>query len=152
MQQPFPALTSVWLRFKSSPVIPASFLGGSAPSLRTFALERIPFPGLPKLLLSATHLVDLDLRDIPHSGYFSPETIVTCVSTLTALKGIRVEFESPRSCPDRRRRHPPPRTRNLQVATGWFPASSRWLSRRDVMPALTRINILVLKSTSTILA
>jgi hypothetical protein len=129
MQQPFPALTSVWLRFKSSPVIPASFLGGSAPSLRTFALERIPFPGLPKLLLSATHLVDLDLRDIPHSGYFSPETIVTCVSTLTALKGLRVEFESPRSCPDRRSRHPPPRTRNLlPVLTKlWFKGVSEYL-------------------------
>jgi hypothetical protein len=28
------------------------------------------------------------------------------------------------------------------VATGWFPASSRRLSRRDVMPALTIINLL----------
>ncbi|KAN0109365.1 hypothetical protein V8E52_009337 [Russula decolorans] len=36
----------------------------------------IPFPGLPKLLLSATHLVQLWLANIPHSGYISPEAMV----------------------------------------------------------------------------
>jgi hypothetical protein len=126
MQQPFPALTSVWLRFKPSPIISVLFLGGSAPSLRMFALDGIPFPGLPKLLLSATNLVDLDLRNIPHSGYFSPEEIVTCIATLTALKGLRVEFESPRSCPAR---HPPPRMRYLLpiLTKLWFKGVSGYL-------------------------
>ena len=36
----------------------------------------IPFPGLPKLLLSATHLVQLWLANIPHSGYISPDVMV----------------------------------------------------------------------------
>ena len=59
MQQPFPALTRLRLqsRDETAPVVPASFLGGSAPRLQTLILDRIPFPGLPKLLLSATHLV-----------------------------------------------------------------------------------------------
>ena len=59
MQVPFPELVDLWLELHSNrevPVIPDSFLGGSAPRLRSFALDRIPFPGLPKLLSSATHL------------------------------------------------------------------------------------------------
>jgi hypothetical protein len=48
-------------------------------------LDGIPFPGLPKLLLSATHLVQLVLTNIPHSGYFSPEAIVAPLSLCPAL-------------------------------------------------------------------
>ena len=61
MQQPSPALSFLVLgledREETVPVIPASFLGGSTPHLQTLILDYIPFPGLPKLLLSATHLV-----------------------------------------------------------------------------------------------
>ena len=81
MQVPFPELRD--LRFiahndasGASPlVIPNSLLGGSVPRLRYFDLTGISFPGLPKLLLSATHLVKLDLANIPQSGYISPEAI-----------------------------------------------------------------------------
>ena len=62
MQKPFPALTRLSLRSKdgeTQPVIPESFLGGSAPQLQSLVLNSIPFPGLPKLLLSATRLVHL---------------------------------------------------------------------------------------------
>ena len=62
MQQPFPALTDVDMEFPyipPQPVIPASFLGGSAQPLKSLRLWGIPFPALPKLLLSATHLVHL---------------------------------------------------------------------------------------------
>jgi hypothetical protein len=58
---------------ETPPVIPDSFLDGSAPRLRIFTFNNIPFPELPKLLLSATHLVHLRLFNIPHSGYISPE-------------------------------------------------------------------------------
>ena len=114
-QQPFPALTHLrlWLREETTPVVPDSFLGGSAPQLQKLILDRIPFPGLPKLLLSATHLVYLDLQRIPHSGYISPEAMVTCISVLTSLKSLYISFESPRSRPDRRSRRPPPPTRTL---------------------------------------
>ena len=120
MQQPFPALQYLYLEPRSeTEVIPASFLGGSAPQLELLYLYHIPFPGLPKLLLSATHLVTLRLERIPHSGYFSPEAIVTPLSTLTRLESIFIEFRSPQSCPDRRRR-PPSQTRTLLPALTRF--------------------------------
>jgi hypothetical protein len=71
MQQPFPGLTSLVLMPYNgrAQVIPNSFLGGSAPHLRILTLHDIGFPGLRKILSSATHLVELDLSGIPHSGY-----------------------------------------------------------------------------------
>ena len=124
MQQPFPALTNLVLGFRSqdevAPTVPDSFLGGSVPSLRIVWLDRIPFPGLPKLLLSATHLVNLRLSNIPHSGYFSPEAIVSCLSTLTMLESLGIEFQSPRCRPDRNDRRLPPRTRSVLPALTEF--------------------------------
>jgi len=76
MQVPFPELTDLELDSNETlPVIPDSFLGGSAPRLRNFTSFGIPFPGLPKLLSSAAdHLVELWIRNIPHSGYtFHPK-------------------------------------------------------------------------------
>jgi hypothetical protein len=130
-QQPFPALThlQLWLRDETGPVVPNSFLGGSAPQLQTLTLYHLPFPGLPNLLLSATHLVNLDLRDIPHSGYFSPETMVTGLSALTSLERLKIKFKSPRSCPDLKRRHPPPLARTLLPALTqlYFTGVSKYL-------------------------
>ena len=88
MQQPFPELTDLSLYDtvgETVRVVPDSFLGGSAPRLEDLWLNRIPFPGLPKLLLSATHLVKLHIVRIPHSGYISPDVMVTALSTLTSL-------------------------------------------------------------------
>ncbi len=112
MQEPFPALTKVelWSYDENVPVLPDSFLGGS-PRLRKFFLYGIPFPALPKLLLSTTDLVTLHLRSIPRSGYFSPEVMVTALSTLTRLESLVLKFRSPRSQADRASRHPPPLTR-----------------------------------------
>jgi hypothetical protein len=120
MQGPFPELTFLWLiSGPSIPVIPDSFLGRSAPRLRFLWLCCIPFPGLPNLLLSATHLVNLYLEDIPHSGYISPDAIVTALSTLTSLRSLRLGFLTPRSHPNRAIRRPPPQTRAvLPVLTG----------------------------------
>ena len=112
MRQPFTALTSLQLqsRYKTMPALPALFLGGTAPLLQTLSLERIPFPGLPKLLLSATHLVSLRLWDVPHSGYISPEALVDCLSVLTRLGSLFIWFES---CPDHNSRRPPLQTCTL---------------------------------------
>jgi F-box-like len=102
MQVPFPELTDLqlWTHDKTPPVIPDSFLDGSAPRLRIFRLDGIPFPGLPKLLLSATHLVQLLLTNIPHSGYLSPEAIVAPLSVLPSLEVLSLELQSPESRPD----------------------------------------------------
>jgi hypothetical protein len=115
MQVPFPELTrlGLWLREGMVSVFPDSFLGGSAPRLQHLDLDRIPFPGLPKLLLSAPHLVNLRLRNIPHSGHISPEAIVAVLSTLTTLKYLVLEFESPQSRPDWANRRLPPPTRSV---------------------------------------
>jgi hypothetical protein len=122
LQQPFPELTHVELASTAETVavVPDSFLGGSAPRLETLSLVGIPFPGLPKLLLSATHLVILELEYIPHSGYFSPDMMVTSLSTLTSLEHLGLEFESPRSCPDEASRRPPPLTRPVLPVLRFF--------------------------------
>ena len=120
MQKPFPALEDLDLYSTSeTEVVPALFLGGSAPQLQELWLNHIPFLGLPKLLLSATHLVKLYLFNIPHSGYFSPEAIVTALSALTKLETLYIDFKSPRSRPDPRR-PPPPLTRTLLPALTRF--------------------------------
>jgi hypothetical protein len=114
MQQPFPELTHLKLfGTNTDQVIPDSFLGGSAPCLRSLQLDVIPFPGLPKLLLSTTRLVTLRLFNIPHSGYFSPEAIVTALSRTTSLNILSLVFRSPalqsRPDPQSRRSLPPTR-------------------------------------------
>jgi hypothetical protein len=74
MQQPFPELTYLELLSIDETVpVPTSFLGGSAPRLEHIPLSCIPFPGLPKLLLSATYLVFLRLKKIfPIPDTFPP--------------------------------------------------------------------------------
>jgi hypothetical protein len=115
MRVPFPELT--YLRLKSDdktvPVIPDSFLDGSAPRLQNLDLDSIPFPGLPKLLLSATHLVDLWLNNIPHSGYISPDAMVTPLSTLSSLERLSLEFRSPQFLPGWESRSLPPPKRSI---------------------------------------
>ena len=99
MHVPFPELTSLCVTSKEETVaaIPDSFLGGSALRLQDLKLKSIPFPGLPNLLLSAVHLVDLSLYDIPHSRYISPGAMVIALSALTSLRELHLGFQSPLS-------------------------------------------------------
>ena len=123
MEVPFPELAVLHLsfaHFSYGPVLTDSFLGGSAPCLRYLALTSVPFPGLPKLLLSSTHIVRLWLVNIPHSGYISPEAMVTCLSMLTSLEELYFQFHSPQSCPDQDSRRPPPPTRSALPALRRF--------------------------------
>ena len=97
MEVPFPELT--YLKFSGnskdvpiSPVVPDSFLGGSAPRLKTLILNHVSFPGFPKLLLSATNLVTLRLHHIPRSGYISSAAMVTCLPMLTSLRQLMIIF------------------------------------------------------------
>ena len=119
LQESFPALTSLQLWVvKAAPALPDMFLGGSAPRLQSLHLGGIPFLGLPRLLLSATDLSVLSLWRLPHSGYISPEAMVTCLSGLTRLTRLSIGFESPTSRPDRR--GPPPLTRVILPALVWL--------------------------------
>ena len=131
IKKPFPALTSLTLESNdtTAPVLPRSFLGGSAPRLRSLELRSIPFPTLGKLLLSTGHLVTLRLWNIPRSGYISPEAMAACVSALTRLKELRLEYRFPRSHAERESRHPPPLTRAILPALTevWFKCDSEYL-------------------------
>src|SRR6267154_4411909 len=116
MNKPFPELTYLYLRRiddKPGPILPDSFLGGSAPRLQYLSLRNIPFPGLPKLLLSATHLVNLVLHNIPSSGYIPPEAMATSLSALTSLDPLRLWVRSPQPRPALESRRPPPLTRAI---------------------------------------
>jgi hypothetical protein len=116
MQAPFPELTDLRLSTydKTPPVIPDSFLDGSAPRLQIFVLWGIPFPGLSNLLLSATHLVELRLLGISKSWCFSPDAMVASLSLLSSLEilDLEPELQPPKSRPDWQSRslHPPKRS------------------------------------------
>ena len=130
MQVSFPELTELWFSSNyNTAVVPDSFLGGSTPLLRKFFMRGISFPGLPKLLLSATHLDYLNLDKIPRSGYFSPEALLTALSVCTNLRDLTLGFQSPRSCPGQaRQRLPPPRRSVLPVITDFsFHGASEYL-------------------------
>ena len=126
MQVPFPELTKLGLTLDSSAqswpgrTISDSFLGGSAPRLQYLDLGGIPFPGLPKLLLSATQLVHLNLFNIPYSGYISPEAMTASISAFHSLKDPVLEFRSALSRPDRGSRRPPSSKRSLIPALTHF--------------------------------
>ena len=113
-QGPFPALTELQLSLEGGSVfvLPSEFLGGSAPRLRNIHLDGIPFPTLPMLLPSAPDLVNLSLSRIPHTGYISPEVMVTSLAALTRLDSLSIGFQSSTSRPDQsasiRRRAAPP--------------------------------------------
>jgi hypothetical protein len=150
MQEPFPALAELTLLSfdKNTPVLPDSFLGGSAPRLQKLTLSGIPFPALPKLLLSTHPLVTLCLHDIPRSGYISPEAMVTALSTLTSLELLSLQFRSPRSQADRASRRPPPLTRVILPALTefWFKGDSEYLEdfvSRLEAPLFRYINIIL---------
>ena len=134
MQVPFPELAILCLTVSVGdlsyvPILPDSFLGGSAPRLRYLYMNNIPFPGLPKLHLSATHLVHLWLINIPHSEYFSPEAMITFLSELTSLESLNFQFESPQSSPDLENQLSPPPTRSILPALTefWFKGVNEYL-------------------------
>ena len=120
MQEPFPVLTHLTIRSKVGNVVvlPAKFLGGSAPRLQEVYLCGIPFPTLPTLLLSASDLVSLDLRSIPPTGYISPEAMVVGLAASPRLKFFVIGFQLATLHPDRIR--PPPVTRSVLPALTTF--------------------------------
>ena len=99
IKKPFPTLTHLALSGtdESALVLPDSFLRGSAPRLQSLRFDRIPFPALGKLLLSTHHLSTLSLHSIPHSGYVSPDALVTGLSGSMELEHLSLSFRSPRS-------------------------------------------------------
>jgi hypothetical protein len=120
----FPALTD--LRLSShfghiEPILPGSFLGASAPLLRSLWLEGFAGQAIGKLLLSTRDLVNLYLWSIPRSGFTSAEGIITSLSSLTRLESLSLGFRSQFEA-DQAIRCPPAHTRIV------LPALSRlWI-------------------------
>src|SRR5712671_6624848 len=150
MQKPFPELIHLELSVNGNvvPVLPDSFLGGSAPRLRELWLKSVPFPSMPKLFSSGNSLVKLYLEDIPESGYISPDTMATALTVMTRLESLHLEFRSPRPRPDTASRSLPPSTRfSLPVLTkltfkGVHEYLEDLLARIDVdVPLLDRLHI-----------
>jgi len=149
MQEQFPALTHLFMSSTLFPsrsgnsILPEGFLAGSAPRLQSLRLRCIAFPTLPKLLLSATDLVDLELRNTPHSGYISPQAIITCLAVLVNLKSFTIGFVSPQSRPNRGSRPPQIPTRIVVPALTRFEFKgvSEWLE-----DLVARINVPLLNS------
>ena len=110
-RKPFPVLTHINLRSSDdiAPILDQKFLGGSVPCLQTFLLRNIAFPSFPKLALSCCCLSSLTLWKIPIAAYISPEPMATCLAMLPSLEYLSIEFESPRSRPDRVGLPPPTR-------------------------------------------
>jgi hypothetical protein len=103
MEAPFPILThlEIDLDWGSEPVIPAEFLGGSAPRLQEIILSSFPYPKLLTLLLSTTDLIKLEIFDIPPDGYISPEAVAASLVALTRLETFVIGFQMATSRPDR---------------------------------------------------
>ena len=119
MQKPFPELTHLrivnfGIILNPLAIIPNSFMGGAAPRLRSLYLLYFPFPGLPKLLCSAAHLVHLALT-VPKLGYIPPKLMATSLSALTNLKFFLLHFmhPTPRLAPESRLPPPPSLTRSI---------------------------------------
>ena len=109
MRKPFQELIHLQLNtFEPRPLLPDSFLGGTAPRLRSPVLFNDPSRGLPKLLLSATHLVELYLPNISLTGYIPPEAMATGLSALKNLESLRLHFRTPQPRPAPESRPPPP--------------------------------------------
>src|SRR5260221_8054320 len=98
LHEPLPVLTTFLLHSTDGsavPVLPETFLGGSAPRLRIFMLRGIPFPSFPKFISCFTHIDTLDLNDIPISGYIPPEVMATCLTALPNLSTLSIGFRYP---------------------------------------------------------
>jgi hypothetical protein len=115
MQEPFPALTSIFITASDDSVpvavFPETFLGGFATHLRSCQLRSLEIPGIWTLLSTANHLVYLRLPRIPHSTYISPEELSTCLAAMPNLQELAIGFQSPLSRPHSSNRDPPPLVR-----------------------------------------
>jgi hypothetical protein len=158
MQESFPALECLSLgatynNDEALPVLPSTFLCGSAPRLHRLILRRISLPTLPQLLSSSNDLVYLSLYDIPSTGYISPEAMATCICALTRLTNLRIIFSSgcvdAHTLRDRRAREPSPLTRAVLASLTEFKFSGHrkyceYLVARIEAPVLSFAKILLI--------
>ena len=123
MEVSFPELTVLVLSFEGLPCgpdLPDSFLGGSPSRLQSLALISIPFPGLPKLLLTCPSPRPSLASKYPSFRLLFTRSDAICLSVLTSLESFYFEFHSPQSSPDQETRRLPPPTRSVLPALEIF--------------------------------
>ena len=123
-----------------------AFLGGSSPHLREIKLDGIafPFPSIQQVLLSTKNLVELHLGHIPYDAYFSPNDLVTGLSTLLQLKQLTVDFHSLPSSPPLSVTRSPPRHTLPSLMSLYFHGTSGYLEEfvaQIELPALCKIAV-----------
>ena len=124
-----------------------AFLGGSAPHLREIKLDGISFPfsSIQQVILSTNNLVDLHLANIPNDAYFSPNELVTGLSSSVQLERLMVDFHSPASSPPPSMTRLPPRHTTLPSLVSLdFHGASGYLEEfvaQIESPALSKIAI-----------
>ena len=124
-----------------------AFLGGSALRLREIELDGISFPFLEirRVLLSTDNLIELHLSKIPHAAYFSPDDLVTGLSTLVQLESLTVDFHSPASSPPFGTTRRPLQSTSLpSLESFYFHGTSEYLEdfvSRIELPVLRKITL-----------
>ena len=150
IQEPFQALEYIRIKVESAAgppmVVREALLGGSAPLLRQMTLDGIAFPfrEIRRVLLSTKNLVELDLSNIPNDVYFSPDDLVTGLTTLVQLKQLVVRFLSPTSSPLASMTRPPQRTTLPSLTCLDFRGETEYLEEfvaRIDLPALGGLHI-----------
>ena len=145
IQEPLQALEYIQItaeRATGPPmVVREALLGGSAPLLRQMTLDGIafPFPSIRQVLLSTKNLVQLNLSNIPNDVYFSPDDLVTGLTTLVQLQQLAVGFLSPTSSPLASMTRPPQRTTLPSLTYLCFRGETEYLEEfvaRVDLPAL----------------
>ena len=94
ISEPFLNLEALTLSSRDiiPPALPSTFRWG--PHLRALHSTRVTFPSFPQLLLLSQNLVDLQLHDIPISGYISPHAFANSLSEMTQLETLSLHFLS----------------------------------------------------------
>ena len=94
IERPFSELEDLVLLSRDGvpPTLPSAFQWG--PRLRTLHLTRTAIPTLPVILSLSTDLVDLQLHEVPDSGYVSPTEFANALSRKTHLQSLSLHFLS----------------------------------------------------------
>jgi hypothetical protein len=72
--------------------LPSTFRWG--PRLRTLYSTRVAFPSLPQLLLPSQDVKDIQLHEIPSTGYFSPVAFANALAGMSQLRTLSLHFLS----------------------------------------------------------
>ncbi|KAH9024454.1 hypothetical protein EDB83DRAFT_2555505 [Lactarius deliciosus] len=132
IKRPFSELEDLVLRSRDGVLLtlPSGFRWG--PRLRRLHSTGIAIPGLLQLY-SSTNLVDLQLREVFHPLYFSPEVLTDALSGMAQLQSLSLHFISTADIvlPDWGRSHFISTADYAIVFPGW--------GRRAVLPVLSRL-------------